>query len=262
MPNRVKELRKKKGVSQKALADDFNKFCKRQGFKVAPISLYVISKWETHTNDPTKATYKALAKYFNVDENFLRGAYSKKEINRLVMEAYQEFFSSYGNQNMALFVKPLNGWTIEQYLIAVGMIPYDTPKQAKLLTKEQTGNVEFWQKGLGQIYSNIAMQWLLKKPNLNASKEDVLKAVNSAMRDAIACSATSLAIDVMNVQALADHERLFMHQFVQKRSNYLLSHMYYENEIRPDGSIGQVPFYDFEHEHPLDGKAYTRDDLK
>lgn len=40
---------------------------------IKPINFSVVSKWETQKSSPTKATYEALADYFNVSVPYLQG---------------------------------------------------------------------------------------------------------------------------------------------------------------------------------------------
>lgn len=59
--NRIKELRKQKGVTMRKLSEDI-------GLK----SERTVSRWEKGDN-PTKKYHNKLAKYFNVSESYLLG---------------------------------------------------------------------------------------------------------------------------------------------------------------------------------------------
>ena len=72
--NRIKQLRSEEGLTQKELAEAFNKYIYENNLTIKPINFSVISKWETGKSSPTKATYEALANYFDVLVPYLRGA--------------------------------------------------------------------------------------------------------------------------------------------------------------------------------------------
>ena len=72
--NRIKQLRNEEGLTQKELAEAFNKYIYENNLTIKPINSSVISKWETGKSSPTKATYEALANYFDVLVPYLRGA--------------------------------------------------------------------------------------------------------------------------------------------------------------------------------------------
>lgn len=59
--NRLKELRTKRGLSQRALADDLH------------ISKSAVSMYENGTREPDHETTELIADYFNVDVDYLLG---------------------------------------------------------------------------------------------------------------------------------------------------------------------------------------------
>ena len=71
--NRIKQLRNEEGLTQKELAEAFNKYIYENNLTIKPINFSVISKWETGKSSPTKATYEALANYFDVSVPYLQG---------------------------------------------------------------------------------------------------------------------------------------------------------------------------------------------
>lgn len=73
MKNRIQQLRREHGLKQSELAEEFNNFIWQNRLKIKPINFSVISKWETEKSHPTKATYKALADFFNVSVPYLQG---------------------------------------------------------------------------------------------------------------------------------------------------------------------------------------------
>lgn len=100
--NRIKQLRNEEGLTQKELAEAFNKYIYENNLTIKPINSSVISKWETGKSSPTKATYEALANYFDVLVPYLRGAtiYEildplEKGIYSHVTEAMDRAFNDY-----------------------------------------------------------------------------------------------------------------------------------------------------------------------
>ena len=120
-----------------------------------------LSQYENEKRKPKLETWQTLADYFNVSVPYLQGAYSKDEINKKVIASYNEYFEAYNIKKLFLIVQPLNGWTIEDYLIAVGAVPFDTPKTHFLINKDQMEDYDFWKKNLEPIYRNVAVKWLL-----------------------------------------------------------------------------------------------------
>lgn len=76
MKNRIQQLRREHGLKQSELAEEFNNFIWQNRLKIKPINFSVISKWETEKSHPTKATYKALADFFEVSVPYLKGELS------------------------------------------------------------------------------------------------------------------------------------------------------------------------------------------
>ena len=100
--NRIKQLRNEEGLTQKELAEAFNKYIYENNLTIKPINFSVISKWETGKSYPTKATYEALADYFDVLVPYLQGAtiYEildplEKGIYSHVTEAMDRAFNDY-----------------------------------------------------------------------------------------------------------------------------------------------------------------------
>lgn len=100
--NRIKQLRNEEGLTQKELAEAFNKYIYENNLTIKPINFSVISKWETGKSSPTKATYEALADYFDVLVPYLRGATiyeildsAEKDIYNYVTEAMDRAFNDY-----------------------------------------------------------------------------------------------------------------------------------------------------------------------
>ncbi|WP_279096536.1 helix-turn-helix domain-containing protein [Lactobacillus taiwanensis] len=250
--NNIKKLRENKKLTLMELS------------KEVQIPNNTLSQYENEKRKPKLETWQALADFFGVSVPYLQGAYSKDEINKKVIASYNEYFEAYNIKKLFLIVQPLNGWTIEDYLIAVGAVPFDTPKTHFLINKDQMEDYDFWKKNLEPIYKNVAVKWLLEKPGINATKEDVLKAVNSAMNTVIAYSSSTTVSRNLGADEIIhfDYSSIAENQFMHKRYNFLDMHEWNDDEELPDGSHQLIPFYDFNHSHPLDGEIYMRDEIK
>lgn len=79
MANRIKEMRKKKGLSQKEFAKAFNEFAPN----IKNVSYATISRWENGKNEPKLNTWLKLSDFFNVPISYLQGVsnISKKDKN-------------------------------------------------------------------------------------------------------------------------------------------------------------------------------------
>ena len=95
-------LREDNDLTQKELAKAFNKYIYENNLTIKPINQSMVSRWETGKSSPTKATYEALANYFDVLVPYLRGAtiYEildplEKGIYSHVTEAMDRAFNDY-----------------------------------------------------------------------------------------------------------------------------------------------------------------------
>ena len=105
------------------------------------------------------------------------------------------------------------------------------------------------------------MKWLITKPNLDASNEEVLSAVNSAMNTVINASITSYnRYDAFSYTYEMD--KVVENHYMQKRLKFLEKHEYWDHEEIDEGRWEELPVYDFKHPHPLDGKKYYIEDGK
>ncbi|XJZ29991.1 helix-turn-helix domain-containing protein [Lactobacillus delbrueckii subsp. bulgaricus] len=113
--NRIKQLRTEKSFSLRDLAKDFSAFLDQHGKK--PITNVTISRWENEKNSPTAEMWGLLADYFGVSVNYLRGAWSEKEVIELMSSSlldnyerlseldreYKEIYEDDPFQNRGLF---------------------------------------------------------------------------------------------------------------------------------------------------------------
>lgn len=92
--NRIKQLRKEKGLTLQQIADDLTALLSPESGRV--ISKSTISRWENEKNSPNSEMWGLLADYFNVSVNYLKGAWSEKEVLELMssslLENYERLF--------------------------------------------------------------------------------------------------------------------------------------------------------------------------
>lgn len=228
MKNNLQKLRKRSKLSQTDLA-------KMLGVTRQAISLYEQGKRQLKEKD-----IETLTKYFNVSKSYLLGAYSKKEIIKIVHDEYVRQRQSQDSRTFLLVVLSINYYVIDNYLISVGAIPFDIKKENFLVSDEQINDFNFWNKSLKYIFDDLTIKWLLEKPSLNASKEDVLKAVESAMNNIINQS----SIEVLNPWLESTND-LNDHHYYSKRLEFLNSHLFYDEEVMDDGHTELIPYIDF-----------------
>ena len=100
--NRIRQFRNEEGLTQKEFAEAFNKYIYENNLTIKPINRSAVSRWETGKISPTKATYEALADYFDVLVPYLQGATiyeildsADKDIYSHVTEAINRAFNDY-----------------------------------------------------------------------------------------------------------------------------------------------------------------------
>lgn len=246
--NNIKKLRKSKHITMDQLASSVG------------VGKPTVSRWESEKILPTLENWQALAKYFNVSVAYLQGAYSNKEIAKIVQERRLNDDKQEKGSLFLIFM-PVTSKTIENYLIAIGVIPYNIPKEKDLLKPEQINNLDFWVKNLELLYNDVAMQWLINKPNLDASKEDVLSAINSAMNTVINASTTSYnKYDAFSYNY--NMEQVVKNHYMQKRLEFLKQFEYWDDVETAEGHYEEYSVHDFKCSHPLDGKKYYIEDGK
>lgn len=226
--NRIKELRQKNKLSQIELANKVN------------ASNQAISAYESGTREPKKPMWQALADFFNVSVAYLKGAYSKEEIAKIVQDEYKKQYDLKDEKEFHFIMSKLPLFTVDNYFISIGIVPFDIKQEEYLLTDKQVNDFEFWLNNLESIYNMTLIKWLLEKPYLNASKEDVLKAVESAMNNIINQS----SIEVLNPWLESTND-LNDHHYYSKRLEFLNSHLFYDEEVMDDGHTELIPYIDF-----------------
>ena len=242
MKNNLQKLRKQKHLSQTDIS------------KLLGVTRQAISLYEQGKRQLNKKDIETLIQYFNVSKNYLLGAYNEQEIAKCVQDRRLDDVKQEKGRIFLIF-QPVTSETIENYLIAIGIIPYDIRKDKNLLTQDQINNLDFWVKVLKPLYNDVAMKWLITKPNLDASKEDVLSAVNSAMNTIINASMTAYnKYDVFEFNV--EMEQVIKNHYLAKRQEFLKPFTCWKTiETAPD-HYERYPVYDFKHPHALDGEDH------
>ena len=138
--NRIKELRKNKGLSQSQLAN-----------KVG-ISNQVISFYENNKREPKIETWQALANFFDVSVPYLQGiddkpntGYSKEYIYKCLDDAYKEKWKDPTGQIM--------GGTFDRTV--------DTYLKLNKIKKPSKISLDFWRDNFSFIFDNFNINRLL-----------------------------------------------------------------------------------------------------
>ena len=81
-PNRLKELRNKKGMSQSQFVQAFNEVIISK--KMKPITIPTYSRWENSLNSPTEKVWQQLADYFEVSVSYIKGEIDTGQLEKLI----------------------------------------------------------------------------------------------------------------------------------------------------------------------------------
>lgn len=134
MNNRIKKLRKLNKISQKNLVSNLG------------ITQQALSNYEKEKRIPDQQTWEALANFFNVSVDYLKGyGYSKEYIYQQLDEAYKENWEDPTGQIKGSDFKK----TVDAYL-----------KQAKI-KKPSKINEQFWKDNFNFIFDNPNIERLL-----------------------------------------------------------------------------------------------------
>lgn len=105
--NRIRKLRENKGLSQRDFINKFNSFLEENLNKydgqpgIKKVTFATGSRWENGLNKPTSAMWQALADYFGVSVDWLKGyGYSKDEIINFLIEGYNESFTYQNSRDL------------------------------------------------------------------------------------------------------------------------------------------------------------------
>ena len=85
-PNRLKELRDKKGMSQSQFVQAFNELLISK--KMKPITIPTYSRWENSLNSPTEKVWQQLADYFEVSVSYIKGEIDTEYLGKVIKTIY------------------------------------------------------------------------------------------------------------------------------------------------------------------------------
>lgn len=162
--NRIKQLRKEKGLSQAQLA------------KKVGISNQIISFYENNKREPKIETWQALADFFKVSVPYLQGiedkrnnGYSKDYIYKQLDDAYKQDYP------VTFDVEPPSG----NFFISSKDEIEDYCKTKKINIPEDVG-LEFWQKYFSFIFKDKSVKRLLTTKD-NYSDGDIKELIIEAI---------------------------------------------------------------------------------
>ena len=154
MSNRIKELRKLNKISQKELSKNLN------------ITQQALSYYEQEKRVPNEPTWQALANFFNVSVDYLKGyGYSKEHIYKCLDDAYKY------------------DWMGKENLLAVGMVPaYYVDKYCKENNIKIPKNItlDFWEKNFNFIFDFKEIKRLLTTKD-SYSDDDIKELITIAL---------------------------------------------------------------------------------
>lgn len=154
MNNRIKELRKLNKISQKDLVSNLG------------ITQQALSNYEKEKRIPDQPTWQALADFFNVSVDYLKGyGYSKDYIYKLLDDAYKELWI--GKSNL-LGVDLIPAFYIEKYC-----------KQNKISIPKDT-DLDFWKTNFNFIFNYKEIKRLLTTKD-SYTDDDIKEMVTLAL---------------------------------------------------------------------------------
>lgn len=236
MSNNIKKIRKCKNLTIEQLA------------KGIGVGKPTISRWESEKIFPTSENWQALADYFGVSVPYLQGAYSEDEIIKIAQTTYKDRFYNSGSYQTSILndMRRIDTFTYlcDDLFIYTGSVPYNVKKEEAILSVKQVESFEFWKNEIkGFFVSSVAMKWLINKPYLNASRDDVI----------------DLLIDVISAQLAHNpffigEEQELGEDRLKKRKNFIEQYTFVKSDKE---SKAEYAYVDFKRQpHPLDGKEY------
>lgn len=212
MPNNIKKLRKSKHITMEQLASYIG------------VGKPTVSRWESEKILPTLKNWQALADYFNVSIAYLKGAYSKDEILKMLQKAYKEG-SKYQASNYYQ-IKNSICFNVDLIMIAHGQIEPDEPQLTGMLPSRDINNFKFWQANFSFMFDSVAMGWLISRP-IEVSDDEILKAIN----EAIQIELSKLATDTRERQDKDGYWLESPSKYLSKRQEFI------NNHINDDGTL-------------------------
>ena len=210
--NRIKQLRKNKHLTLVELGRALN------------LPKGTLSRYENEVREPKPETWQALADYFNVSIAYLKGAYSKDEILKMLQKAYKEG-SKYQASNYYQ-IKNSICFNVDLIMIAHGFIEPTEPSINGMLSQSDVNNFEFWKQNFSFIFESVAIGWLISRP-IEVSNDEILKAIN----EAIQIELSKLATDTRERQDKDGYWLESPSKYLSKRQEFI------NNHINDDGTL-------------------------
>lgn len=234
--NRIKSLRLEKGLTLKQMGQLLNMLDS------------TLSQYENGRRKPKEEIWQKLADFFGVSVPYLQGAYSEDEIIKIAQTTYKDRFYNSGSYQTSILndMRRIDTFTYlcDDLFIYTGSVPYNVKKEEAILSVKQVENFEFWKNEIkGFFVSSVAMKWLINKPYLNASRDDVI----------------DLLIDVISAQLAHNpffigEEQELGEDRLKKRKNFIEQYTFVKSDKE---SKEEYAYVDFKRQpHPLDGKEY------
>ena len=210
--NRIKQLRKNKHLTLVELGQALN------------LPKGTLSRYENEVREPKPETWQALADYFNVSIAYLKGAYSKDEILKMLQEAYKK--APYYKANSYYQVRNEISFNVDLIMIAHGFIEPTEPSINGMLSQSDVNNFEFWKQNFSFIFESVAIGWLISRP-IEVSNDEILKAIN----EAIQIELSKLATDTRERQDKDGYWLESPSKYLSKRQEFINDH------ITQDGTL-------------------------
>lgn len=191
--NRIKQLREKQNLSQRKFVTEFNKFLSLHGEQyknkrgVKEITFGTASRWENSLNNPTEYMWQALADFFNVSVDYLKGyGYSKDYIYKQLDDAYKEPYTK-DYEIEPPFTNPVLSAKeeIEKYC-----------EQNKISIPKDT-DLDFWKTNFNFIFNDKSVNRLLTTKD-RYSDSDIKELIINAIFWKTLSPETKRALNLMN----------------------------------------------------------------
>lgn len=160
--NRIEELRKKRGMGQKELAEKIE------------TSQQAISLYERGDREPKLETWQKLASFFGVSVSYLQGieAYSENDIFKIMQDSYKhgtkgKTYTVNGVINLDLSDVLIRG-AIDQLMLVRSVSSYLENKKrgakpSKIeISQNDASNLDFWKKNFSFMLNDPSIKLLLK----------------------------------------------------------------------------------------------------
>ena len=160
--NRIEELRKKRGMGQKELAEKIE------------TPQQAISLYERGDREPKLETWQKLANFFGVSVPYLQGieAYSENDIFKIMQDSYKhgtkgKTYTVNGVINLDLSDVLIRG-AIDQLMLVRSVSSYLENKKrgakpSKIeISKNDASNLDFWKKNFSFMLNDPSIKLLLK----------------------------------------------------------------------------------------------------